>query len=163
MIATPELSIVSCRLDALSEIQALHALSFKTLARRAHTAKQIAAYTNMTQSDAYRADLEAGHLLMARFGDQVVATAGWIEWPGKNAVAQLGKVFVHPDMSSAGLGRRMVQAAENAARRQGFKKFAVRASKNTTSFYERMGYLPGKPETFMTGGEKLPVTLMKKG
>lgn len=163
MITAPELTIVSYRTDDLPEIQALHALSFKTLARRAHTAKQIAAHTRMTQSEDYGADFESGHLFMARLGDHVVATAGWVELPGKNAVAQVHKVFVHPDMSSVGLGRRMVQEVESAARAQGFKKFTVRASGNTKSFYERMGYLSGKPETVMTCGEELPVTLMKKG
>ncbi len=163
MITTPELTIVSYRMDALPEIQALHALSFRTLARRAHTTKQIAAHTCMTQSDDYGAELETGHLLMASLNGHVVATAGWVELPGNDNVAQVRKVFVHPDMSSAGLGRRMVQEAEKAARLRGFRKFTVRASANTKSFYERMGYLPGKCDTIMTCGEELPVTLMKKG
>ncbi len=94
----------------------------------------------------------------------LVATAGWCRVPDDAAVARLRKVFVAPDRAGQGLGRRMVEAAEGAARAAGFHRFRVRANANAEAFYARLGYRPVRREDMPTaGGIALPTVIMVKG
>lgn len=163
MTPAPDITFLPYTPDALDQVRQLHATSFEVLARHAHSPEQVAAHTRFTQSDDYAQDLLRSHVLMACFHGQVVATSGWIDFLEQPATARLRKVFVHPDMAGAGLGRRMVRAAEDAARDAGLRKFHVRANINARGFYERMGYLPHKMGIMPACGVELPVLFMKKG
>jgi N-acetylglutamate synthase-like GNAT family acetyltransferase len=87
------------------------------------------------------ADLIAAQRYFVAVNDDVpVGGAGWEPYDAAPAAAALRGVFVHPDCGGAGLGKRLVLAAEDAATTSGFSLLFVPASLNATGFYERLGY-----------------------
>jgi GNAT superfamily N-acetyltransferase len=44
------------------------------------------------------------------------------------------------DLQGKGIGRALMNFAENLARDRGYKTLAMHARKNATGFYEKMGY-----------------------
>ncbi|HEY9079179.1 GNAT family N-acetyltransferase [Magnetovibrio sp.] len=148
----------------LPELRALHAMSFKALAAGSHSAEQIFAHIRFMNTDDYAADVARSNVLCARDerGD-LCATAGWLRMDGAPDTARIRKVFVHPELSGQGLGRRMVIANEISARSHGTEDYFVRANINATGFYKRLGYREIKPGVMtVSGGINLPVMFMHK-
>jgi ribosomal protein S18 acetylase RimI-like enzyme len=56
------------------------------------------------------------------------------------------------NLQGKGIGRALMQFAENIARDRGFKKITMHARKTATGFYEKLGYV-------ISGGEFEEVTL----
>jgi len=59
------------------------------------------------------------------------------EEPG---TVRLRQMAVINDLQGKGIGRALMQFAENLARDRGFKKITMHARKNAVGFYEKMGY-----------------------
>lgn len=59
------------------------------------------------------------------------------ERPG---VIRLRQMAVMNDLQGKGVGRALMQFAENLARDHGYKKLMMHARKNAIGFYEKMGY-----------------------
>jgi ribosomal protein S18 acetylase RimI-like enzyme len=99
----------------------------------------------LTQTlDELRADLDGGHCLVARLGDEVVASVrGRIDPSG---TARIGKLMVHPRMQRHGLGGRLLDAIEThfaqdpAARR--FQLFTAGKGERNMGLYRSRGYAP---------------------
>jgi predicted GNAT family N-acyltransferase len=53
---------------------------------------------------------------------------------------RLRQMAVINDLQGKGIGRALMQFAENLARDRGYKKIIMHARKNATGFYEKMGY-----------------------
>ncbi|HEY0733146.1 MAG TPA: GNAT family N-acetyltransferase [Chitinophagaceae bacterium] len=53
---------------------------------------------------------------------------------------RLRQMAVLNDIQGKGVGRALMQFAENLARDRGFKKITMHARKNAMGFYEKMGY-----------------------
>jgi predicted GNAT family N-acyltransferase len=53
---------------------------------------------------------------------------------------RLRQMAVLNDLQGKGIGRALMQFAENLARDRGYKKITMHARKNATGFYEKMGY-----------------------
>src|SRR5437763_7883138 len=53
---------------------------------------------------------------------------------------RLRQMAVINDLQGKGIGRALMQFAENLARDRGYKKITMHARKNATGFYEKMGY-----------------------
>lgn len=149
----------------LDAVRRLQAESFAALAGDIHSPAQIAAHVDLIMAPDYTGELLSNNLLVAEAPDGVVvATAGWCRVPDDEEVARLRKVFVAPDRAGQGLGRRMVEAAEEAARAAGFTRFRVRANANAEAFYARLGYSPVRQEEMPTAaGVALPTVIMAKG
>jgi predicted N-acetyltransferase YhbS len=149
----------------LEAVRRLQAESFAALAGAIHSPAQIAAHVDLIMAPDYAGELLSNNLLVAEAPDgTVVATAGWCRVPDDDGVARLRKVFVAPERAGQGLGRRMVEAAEEAARAAGFRRFRVRANANAEAFYARLGYSPVRREEMPTaGGVTLPTVIMVKG
>lgn len=140
-------------------------MSFKTLASGSHSAEQVFAHIRFMNTDDYAVVVTQSNILCARdSAGRLMATAGWLAMNSAPTTARIRKVFVHPDMSGTGLGRRMVGAIEIAARDQGTEDFFVRANINAKGFYKRLGYTEIKPSVMeVSGGINLPVMYMYKG
>jgi predicted N-acetyltransferase YhbS len=149
----------------LDAVRKLQADSFSALAGAVHSPAQIAAHVALIMAPDYAGELLSNNLLVAEAPDgAVVATAGWCRVPDDDETARLRKVFVAPDRAGQGLGRRMVEAAEDAARAAGFRRFRVRSNANAEAFYARLGYRPVRREDMPTaGGVALPTVIMVKG
>ncbi|MEO7983788.1 MAG: GNAT family N-acetyltransferase [Bacteroidota bacterium] len=55
-------------------------------------------------------------------------------------VVRLRQMAVLNDLQGKGIGRALMNFAENLARDRGYKILAMHARKNATGFYEKMGY-----------------------
>ena len=53
---------------------------------------------------------------------------------------RLRQMAVMNDLQGKGIGRALMQFAENLARDRGYKKITMHARKNAVGFYEKMGY-----------------------
>lgn len=65
---------------------------------------------------------------------------------------RLRQMAVHKNLQGKGIGRALMQFAENIARDRGFRKITMHARKSATGFYEKLGYV-------VNGGEFEEVTL----
>jgi ribosomal protein S18 acetylase RimI-like enzyme len=99
----------------------------------------------LTQSlDDLRAEIAQGHALVAKLGDEVVASVrGSVDEGG---TARIAKLIVHPRMQRHGLGGRLLDAiekrfsGEDAAKR--FQLFTGHRSEHNIRLYRRHGYAP---------------------
>ncbi|WP_351224107.1 GNAT family N-acetyltransferase [Streptomyces sp. NPDC002133] len=99
----------------------------------------------LTQSlDDLRSELARGHALVARLGDEVIASVrGEIDEAG---TARIAKLIVHPRMQRHGLGGRLLDAieahfaGEPAAKR--FQLFTGHRSEVNLRLYRSHGYAP---------------------
>ncbi|MFI6052498.1 GNAT family N-acetyltransferase [Streptomyces violascens] len=97
----------------------------------------------LTQTlEGLRAELSTGYALVARLGDEVVASVrGCVDASGTGRIA---KLIVHPRMQGHGLGGRLLDAieahfaAELAAKR--FQLFTGHRSESNLRLYLRHGY-----------------------
>ncbi|MGW0736501.1 GNAT family N-acetyltransferase [Streptomyces sp. NPDC002851] len=99
----------------------------------------------LTQTlDSLRAEMADGCVLVARLGDEVVASVrGSVDTEG---TALIGKLIVHPRMQRHGLGGRLLVAIEArlgaAAGVRHFQLFSGHRSENNLQLYRKHGYVP---------------------
>ena len=65
---------------------------------------------------------------------------------------RLRQMAVLKNLQGKGVGRALMQFAENIARDRGYRKITMHARKTATGFYEKLGYV-------VSGGEFMEVTL----
>jgi ribosomal protein S18 acetylase RimI-like enzyme len=84
-------------------------------------------------------DKEKDNLLMAAYeDDQMLGCCMLVEEaPG---TVRLRQMAVVNDLQGKGIGKALMQFAENLARDRGFRKITMHARKNAIGFYEKMGY-----------------------
>jgi ribosomal protein S18 acetylase RimI-like enzyme len=99
----------------------------------------------LTQSlDDLKAELDRGHGLVARLGDEIVASVrGTIDEEG---TARIAKLIVHPRMRRHGLGGRLLDAIElhfaQDSTAQRFQLFTGARSEGNLRLYRSRGYAP---------------------
>ncbi|MFF8644682.1 GNAT family N-acetyltransferase [Streptomyces sp. NPDC015345] len=99
----------------------------------------------LTQSlDSIKAELITGTVLVARLGDEVVASVrGTVDADG---TARIGKLIVHPRMQRHGLGGRLLNAIERQLGADGttksFQLFTGHRSEQNLQLYRKHGYAP---------------------
>ncbi|MEU1042731.1 GNAT family N-acetyltransferase [Streptomyces sp. NPDC005551] len=99
----------------------------------------------LTQSlDSLRDELARGAVLVARLGDEVVASVrGTVDADG---TARIGKLIVHPRMQRHGLGGRLLSAIETRLGADGAAKsyqlFTGHRSEHNLRLYRKHGYAP---------------------
>jgi len=82
---------------------------------------------------------EKDNLLIAAFEDEDMLGCCMLveEIPG---TIRLRQMAVLNDLQGKGIGRALMQFAENLARDRGYKILSMHARKNVVGFYEKMGY-----------------------
>ncbi|GAA2308417.1 GNAT family N-acetyltransferase [Streptomyces kunmingensis] len=97
----------------------------------------------LTQSlDSVRAELTRGTVLVARLGDEVVASVrGTV---GADGTARIDKLIVHPRMQRHGLGGRLLAAVESSLGAAGtakrFELLTGHRSEHNLRLYRKHGY-----------------------
>ncbi|MEV8018640.1 GNAT family N-acetyltransferase [Streptomyces sp. NPDC086554] len=97
----------------------------------------------LTQTlDSIKAELAAGDVLVARLGDEVVASVrGEVDADG---LARINKLIVHPRMQRHGLGGRLLDAIEHRLAAGGtvkcFQLFTGHRSEQNLQLYRKHGY-----------------------
>jgi GNAT superfamily N-acetyltransferase len=94
---------------------------------------------------------EKDNMLIAAFEDDDILGCCMLveEKPG---TLRLRQMAVLNDLQGKGIGRALMNFAENLARDQGYKVMSMHARKNAVGFYEKMGYK-------VAGNEFLEVTI----
>lgn len=82
--------------------------------------------------------------------------------PARDA-AKIRAFFVHPDWARQGVGSRILQACEEAARAAGFTRCEMGATLTGAKLFGAKGYVPVKTISIpLSNGETLPVIQMEK-
>jgi predicted GNAT family N-acyltransferase len=76
---------------------------------------------------------------MAAFEDDHMLGCCMLVQEGPETV-RLRQMAVVNDVQGKGIGRALMQFAENLARDRGYKRITMHARKNAVGFYEKMGY-----------------------
>lgn len=72
-------------------------------------------------------------------------------------------LFVHPEWARNGIGRRIVDLSETAARQAGFRRMVLRATVPGEPLYAALGYAVTERTAIpMPNGEVLPIAHMEK-
>jgi GNAT superfamily N-acetyltransferase len=81
----------------------------------------------------------------------------------KTDAARIRAFFVDPDWARKGIGSRILELCENAARREGFTRFEMGATLTGVPLYRRHGYTEiERIEQPLKNGESLPIVRMAK-
>jgi putative acetyltransferase len=102
----------------------------------------------------------SSHQLVAVVRGRILGTAGWVAHGEESA--RLTLVVVDPDHFGAGVGRRLVEAAEAGARAAGARDLVVRSSLNAIGFYEKLGYAVVEPWSTELDTLEIASMLMRK-
>jgi predicted GNAT family N-acyltransferase len=82
---------------------------------------------------------EKAHVHMAAYeDDQILGCCMLVEEDPQTV--RLRQMAVVNDVQGKGIGRALMQFAENVARDRGYRKITMHARKNAMGFYEKMGY-----------------------
>jgi len=77
--------------------------------------------------------------------------------------ARIRAFFVHPNWARRGIGRRIIQICEDAARKEGFRRMELAATLPGEPLYAAMGYqVTQRGESRTPDGEVLPLAYMAK-
>ncbi|WP_030783139.1 GNAT family N-acetyltransferase [Streptomyces sp. NRRL S-920] len=116
----------------------------------------------LTQSlDSIKAELTAGTVLVARLGDEVIASVrGTVDAEG---TARIGKLIVHPRLQRHGLGGRLLDAVERQLGAGGaaksFQLSSGHRSEQNLQLYRKHGYAPVKTQQV---NDRLTVVTLSK-
>ena len=125
--------------------------------------------------------LADGTYLVLEDGGEVVACGGWsrrgrvymgsADSPGDDRfldpvteAAHIRAMFVRADWTRRGLGRRIIEASEDAARHMGFRRMDLVATLPGMPLYRAAGYLPTAEveDIVLADGVRLPCQAMNK-
>ncbi len=84
-------------------------------------------------------DKEKNNLLIAAYEDDQMLGCGMLVEENSETV-RMRQMAVPDNYQGKGIGRALMQFAENLARDRGYKKITMHARKNAVGFYEKMGY-----------------------
>lgn len=82
---------------------------------------------------------ERNHMHMAAYEDERMLGCCMLVKEDPETV-RLRQMAVVNDVQGKGIGRALMQFAENLARDRGYKRITMHARKNAVGFYERLGY-----------------------
>ena len=84
-----------------------------------------------------RAEIEDGQGWVARVGSRLV---GAIRYRDTDALLLIGRIAIAPDLQGAGIGRALLEAAEQSSRAPEAELFTGSLSEANIRLYERCGY-----------------------
>jgi GNAT superfamily N-acetyltransferase len=95
-------------------------------------------------------------------GDQFSGREDSLLDPSRDA-AKIRAFFVHPQWARQGLGTLILEACENAALENGFRRLEMGATLSGVAFYRARGYVEvAKQSAPLENGEALPIVKMAK-
>jgi putative acetyltransferase len=149
--------------DDYSDIRYVHIRALTEQSFGALSEHEVAAFAAFVNSPAYSDSLLAEELQGAFVEGQLVGTAGWQFNGDDGRVARISSVFVHPQFSRLGIGRRLLGEVEARAFRSGFSLLGTSVTINAVGFFERLGYREAsRGVRTLTPECSLPVAFMRK-
>ncbi|MDB5192044.1 MAG: GCN5-related N-acetyltransferase [Segetibacter sp.] len=83
---------------------------------------------------------EESDILIGAYEDEEMLGCCLLTAVSKNNV-RLRQMAVKPGLQGKGIGRALMQFAENISRDRGYKKISMHARKSAVGFYEKQGYI----------------------
>lgn len=128
-------------------IRRVHRESILELGVEAYDKQQVEAWADGTESADYTAGIESGaeYFVVPETDSGEVVGFGSITFESPEAYeadvdAEVTGVYVHPAVAGEGVGSRLCETLEAAARDRGTASIGLWASRNAVSFYESHGY-----------------------
>lgn len=167
------------RLDEAEAIDALMKASVRELFPRFYDAVQTASSIKYI-SAVDRLMIEDGTYFVMEVGDELVACGGWsrrdLLYAGSGDAAgsaelldpatqpaRVRAMFVREDWTRRGLGTRILEACEAAAKAEGYQRLALMATLPGLLLYERYGFMEiDRVELTLVDGVKVPAAAMEK-
>ena len=123
--------------------------------------------------------IEDGTYFIVEAECQVAGCGGWSrratlyggdQTPGRNAEyldpkrdpAKVRAMYTHPAYARRGIGRLILSLCENAARKEGFSRVELMATKSGEPLYLACGYQPVEEIVDSRGGAAVPLIRMRK-
>ncbi len=174
---------INIRLALIDDVPALEQLipeSFRVLSASYYNPEQIESVLAHVIGVDTQLILD-GTYFVAETGGQIVGCGGWSKRktlfggdhsksdetdplldPAKDP-ARIRAFFVHPQWARKGIGRHIVTACKDAARKAGFVKLELVATLPGEPFYSAMGYtVTERIEVTIPDADPLPATRMEK-
>jgi len=167
------------RLDEAEAIDALMKAATRDIFPRVYTAKQTASAVRYVAT-VDRQLIEDGTYFVAEAGGELVACGGWSKraklYTGSGDAAgddrlldpatepaHVRAMYTRPDWTRRGLGRRILEACEAAARADGFRTMNLGATLPGLPLYEAFGFVAtGEEDVAMPDGVTLACVWMTK-
>ncbi|MFB6132151.1 MAG: GNAT family N-acetyltransferase [Halanaeroarchaeum sp.] len=138
-------------------IATLHAASIRELASDAYDPAVIEAWASGKDPGEYPVDESGHHLIVAEvdgtlagFGELVVEADDYLE---AEVAGEIRAVYVDPAFAREGVGQRLYEDLEAAARERGLDSVGLWASLNAVPFYEAQGFERVASVTHEFGGD----------
>ena len=136
----------------------MHTASIQELCTSHYTAGEIREWTNQLTPERYISAMGTFEFLLAEVEDKI---QGFCVLDLDNA--ELNALYVAPWAVRKGTGKALMSVAEEMARKQGLIQLSVRATLNSVSFYEAVGYVRLEPSIHpLPSGLALPCVRLKK-
>ena len=171
---------MTCRLATLGDIDALRALMDAAIAELQKpflTEPQIASSHAIMGLDTQL--VEDGTYFVVESDGEMAGCGGWSRratlygvdrTPGRSAAllnpatdaARIRAMYTHPRYARKGVGRRILSACEEAARREGFQRMELMSTLSGEPLYLACGYHALERLTDARGGVPVPLVRMRK-
>lgn len=149
--------------DDLTEVRYLHSSAFRMCGAEHHTEEEINAYLSRINSVEYIRECMNCNLVGLWHNHILIGTAGWCAATDNRSTARMRKIYIHSFYVGLGLGRMMVENAENRASDAGFDEYSVRTNLSAATFFESIGYATSSHGALNTPtGPDIPITYMRK-
>lgn len=150
-------------IDDLTEVRYLHSSAFRMCGAEHHTEEEINAYLSRINSVEYIRECMNCNLFGLWHNHILIGTAGWCASTDNRSTARMRKIYIHSFYVGLGLGRMMVEHAENRASDAGFDEYSVRTNLSAAAFFESIGYATSSHGALNTPtGPDIPITYMRK-
>ncbi|MGZ3449266.1 MAG: GNAT family N-acetyltransferase [Polyangiales bacterium] len=157
------------RVEEQERLAALVARSFRALGAGHYSEPQIEAALSLEVIRVDRGLLEDGTYFAAELEGELVGCGGWsarvptiqerfLPVPR----GEVRAMFVAPEHAGRGVGRALLEAAEQAISAAGFVDAYLVATRSGLAFYERAGYSPLGEHAISLGDLDLPLTFMRR-
>ena len=128
------------RASDLDAIAAMQEISIMVLGTPVYGADKARAWARLGYQ--FRYDLIGeGAFWVAEHEQRLLGVGGWSPDSQEADLAWIRYLFVHPEATRRGIGRRLVEQAEGSARAAGRPRLRVWSSLNAVGFYRAVGYL----------------------
>jgi ribosomal protein S18 acetylase RimI-like enzyme len=136
---TAKVVIRNARPGEADDIHRVLVAAFRGLRGRGYSHQAIEAAI-VPPGEIVRRMVEGGHVLVAQVGGQIVGTVTGLE---EHQALHVCSLAVYPGNQGRGIARRLMEALEEVARRQGCHKLWLQtawAMTEASALYERLGY-----------------------
>lgn len=150
-------------LDDIADVRYLHSSAFRVSGAEYHTEEQINAYLDRINSTDYIQECMNCSLYGVWHNHILIGTEGWCPSNDNRSTARIRKIYVHNFYLGLGLGRNLVENAEQRAKGAGFKEFSIRTSATSCKFFKAIGYNVSSHGALSLANDKdIPVIYMRK-